>query len=182
MILLTSTSDQLLLVTGGSQVVHVKADWMDLATGGVITPGHLANATGVVSSATTTTIVPSPASGVERNLKFLSVTNTDPTTAVSITLQHTDGTTPVQIGPKINLPPGYLRALVFNLAVEMADDFPRAVLKPMTVQIAAESKAWIKRKNIRPMDIGCDPGCVSTPGNWTSRWNNYTGDWNGPRY
>ena len=86
------------------------------------------------------------------------------------------------LSTNISVPPGYLRALVFNLAVEMADDFPRAALKPMTVQIAADSKAWIKRKNIRPMDIRCDAAVLGRAGSHSGRWNNYVGDWNGPRY
>ena len=70
------------------------------------------------------------------------------------------------------LPPGYARAIVFNLACEMADDFPRAVLKPTTVQIARESLGWLKRKNHRPLDITCDAGVLTTTNG--SRWNIYT--------
>ena len=71
--------------------------------------------------------------------------------------------------------PGYVRAIIFNLAVEMADDYPRAVLKPATVQIAVDSKAWIKRRNVRPMDAFCDPGVLRQDN--TYGYNIFTDSW-----
>jgi hypothetical protein len=89
-ILLTSTSDLVQLITAGPQVIHVHASYADLSGGGTSIAVNRENS--IVSSATTTNIVPSPAASTQRNLKTLSVRNTDATTANTITLQHTDGT------------------------------------------------------------------------------------------
>ena len=102
MILLTGTSDLIQLVTAGTQTVNIHASWMDTSVG-TQTPGRTNT---IVNSATTTTLVGSPASFTERNVKTLIVTNTD-VTAATITLQHFDGTTTVRIAPQIALPPGY---------------------------------------------------------------------------
>jgi hypothetical protein len=71
---------------------------------------------------------------------------------------------------RIALPPGYLRALQYNLAVELADRFPRANLKPASIKIAAEAKAWIKRRNTRPIDIQVDRAVLP----WSYPYNIYT--------
>lgn len=102
MLLLESTSDLVQVITGGAQAVKVHASFVDV-NGTVITPGRLNTA---ISSATTTTAVASPGSGVSRNVKFLSILNTDATTADTITVQHTDGTT-VIILFKMSLPAGW---------------------------------------------------------------------------
>ena len=102
MILLCSTSALIKLVTGGSQAVAVSASWVD-ADGSTFTPGGVNTA---ISSATTTTVVPSPGSSTQRNVKFLSIRNTDASVAVQVTIEHTDGTTTVQL-ENILLPAGY---------------------------------------------------------------------------
>lgn len=101
-LLLTSTSDLVQVVTGGTQVVHVHASWLDNAAG-TITPTRLNT---IISSATTTTVVGSPAASAQRNVKFLSIQNTDASASVAITVQHTDGTTAVQLF-KATLPAGW---------------------------------------------------------------------------
>lgn len=95
MLLLTSTSDKVQLLTAAATTVEVHASWVDLDTStGAVTPGRK-NTT--ISTATTTDIVPAPASGNVRNVKGLYITNTHATTATQATVLHTDGTTVADI-------------------------------------------------------------------------------------
>ncbi len=55
----------------------------------------------------------------------------------------------------ISLPPGYEKALVFNLALDLAPEYGKSV--PDVVMLGAtESKAAIKRANSRPSYLRCD--------------------------
>lgn len=56
--------------------------------------------------------------------------------------------------------PGYLRALQYNLAVELESRFDGAVLTQNAFNIATQSKASIKRKNYRPVMLKCDSALV----------------------
>ena len=71
------------------------------------------------------------------------------------------------INQTIDLPPGYARALRFNLALELADEYGKTP-GAATVAKAAESKAGIKSANIEPLCLQCDPALVSKSGlfNW----------------
>jgi hypothetical protein len=93
MLLLTGTSDLLQAVTGAAVTVDVHADWMDLVAG-TPTPGRTNTA---ISTATTTTVVGSPAASVQRNVQALSVRNKHASTACPVTVQHFDGTTTVEL-------------------------------------------------------------------------------------
>lgn len=55
----------------------------------------------------------------------------------------------------ISLPPGYERALVFNLAVDLAPEYGRPVPDRVDL-VAARSLASIKRKNFRPSYLQID--------------------------
>lgn len=97
MILLDSTASILELVSGGAQVLHVNASWVDLngtTVAPAVPPQNL-----TINSATTTTIVPAPASGYSRALKSLHIVNTSGS-AATVTIEHYDGTTTVDVrGP-----------------------------------------------------------------------------------
>lgn len=92
MILLANTSSKIQVITGSavtSTVMH--ASWVDNASG-TITPGATNSTT---NSAVTTDAVGAPGASTYRNVKFITVRNTNATTSNTITIQHTDGTTVV---------------------------------------------------------------------------------------
>lgn len=84
MILLASTSDELRLVTASASTVDVVATWSDLASGAV-TDGRTNT---LVSTATTTTIVGSPAASTYRSIKNVTIRNRSTTAACRITVIH----------------------------------------------------------------------------------------------
>ena len=101
MLLLAGTSALIQVVTSAAQSLMVHASFADNSSG-TITP-NTQNTT--VSTATTTTVVSSPGSGVQRNIKHLSFFNNG-SAANTLTVQHTDGTTLVTLRGVV-LPAGY---------------------------------------------------------------------------
>lgn len=91
MLLLVSTTDKIQVITSAALDVHVQASWVDNASG-VITPGRTNT---VISTATTTDVVASPAASTARNVKQLTARAKGG--ANTITVQHTDGTTVVEL-------------------------------------------------------------------------------------
>ena len=101
MLLLNSTSDVIRVVTGAAaSTIDCHASWMD-TDGTTVTPGRLNT---IISTATTTTIVPSPGAGVTRNLKGLYITNDSPGTICNVSVEHFDGTNQVELIEFILLP------------------------------------------------------------------------------
>lgn len=94
MLLLTSTSDIIRIVTGSAvSTIGVHASYVD-KNGTTFTPGRTNTA---ITTATTTTVVPSPAASTQRNLKLLAISNNHATLSCLITVQHFDGTTSVDL-------------------------------------------------------------------------------------
>lgn len=56
---------------------------------------------------------------------------------------------------EISMPPGYDRALKFNLAIDLAPEYGKSVSAEVGMA-AQESKAAIKSKNIKPRFLKCD--------------------------
>jgi hypothetical protein len=107
-IILASTSDILRVVTGAAaNKISAHASWVD-NNAGTITPGRTNTN---ITTATTTTIVGSPGASTYRALKFCAIQNNDATNACSITLQHYDGSTSVDLWA-ITLLPG--EAMLFT--------------------------------------------------------------------
>lgn len=92
MLLLASTSDLVRLTTSGTANIDVHASYVDGI--GTIAPGRL-NTT--ISTATTTTIVDSPGSGVFRTVKSLVIRNRHASTSNTVTVIHTDGTNAMEL-------------------------------------------------------------------------------------
>lgn len=93
MLLLASTSDLLQLITGSAGKIDVHASWVDNLSG-TITPGRTNS---VATTATTTNIVAAPAASTVRNVKTINIKNSHSANANAITVQHTDGSTIVEL-------------------------------------------------------------------------------------
>jgi len=101
MLLLTSTSDLVQVVTGtATSTIEVHASYIDI-NGTTVTPLRTNTR---ITTATTTTVVPSPASSTQRNLKGLYITNNSSGTSCNIAVLHTDGTNSVELMQFILLP------------------------------------------------------------------------------
>ena len=103
MILLTSTSDKLQVITSTGADIDVHATYVDLS-GTTVTPDRKNT---LITTATTTDIVSSPASSTYRTVKSIFIRNVDATTANDVTVQHTDGTNVVEF-IKVSLLAGYV--------------------------------------------------------------------------
>lgn len=91
-----------MLVTGGAQPLSVFACSVD----SIGTVDVLVRQNSVINSPTTTVVVSPPASGHNLNVKTLAITN-EGGSSESVTVQHTDGTTVVNILGPVTLPAGY---------------------------------------------------------------------------
>jgi len=93
MLLLTSTSDQLQLVTSSTANIDVHATWVDTLSS-TITPGRTNTN---ISTASTSSVSGSPAASTQRNVKTLHVRNRHASLSCDVTVQHTDGSTLVRL-------------------------------------------------------------------------------------
>lgn len=101
MLLLASTSDILRLVTGtATSTIEVHASYIDL-NGTTVTPGRTNTR---ITTATTTTIVGSPAASTTRNIKAVYVANNSAGTSCTIAAEHYDGTNSIELMQFILLP------------------------------------------------------------------------------
>lgn len=94
MLILASTSDLVRVVTSAAAQIEVHASYVDW-NGTAVTPGR--TNTAAITTATTTTVVPSPGSGVQRNVKHLNITNDHASQSCSVTVEHTDGTNAIEL-------------------------------------------------------------------------------------
>lgn len=75
----------------------------------------------------------------------------------------------------LSFPPGYRKAIQDNLAIELAPYFPSAQITPALVKAAKQSKANVKRTNIRPTVAVYDPEIVAKArGTWDIFTNSYS--------
>lgn len=101
MLLLNSTSDLLRIVTGSAaSTIEVHASWVDLS-GSTVTPERKNTR---ITTADTTTVVPSPGASTTRNIKALYVTNNSTGTSCNVAVEHTDGTNVVELMQFVLLP------------------------------------------------------------------------------
>jgi hypothetical protein len=111
MILLSTPTSTLLLVTGGAETVDVDVSWVDAGPTPLpplVTPITPSNLNTQISAPTTTIICPSPPGpNVQRNIKYVSIVNTDPTNPITISVQKFDGSTISTEIPSFSLGPLY---------------------------------------------------------------------------
>lgn len=89
MINLTTTTDTIRLVTASTAQIECHASFVNVtATGGKLGRWN----TPVITTATTTVVVPSPTESMERNVKHLSITNASASASTKVTIDHFDGT------------------------------------------------------------------------------------------
>ena len=100
MIILASTADLIRVVTSHAATIEVHASFVDL-NGTTVTPGRTNT---LISTATTTTIVGSPGTSTVRNLKHLNITNDHTSQSCSVTVEHSDGTTVIELMQFVLLP------------------------------------------------------------------------------
>jgi hypothetical protein len=105
MLLLTSTSDIIRVVTGSAADVDAHVSYVDIS-GSTVTPGR--TNTPPITTATTTTIAGSPAAATQRNIKAIYIHNASATVSTTVTVQHFDGTTSVDLVNCVLLPDEHL--------------------------------------------------------------------------
>lgn len=104
MMILMPTTDQIRLVTSAAGTINVHVSWADYAPAGSpqITLNRLNT---VISTAATTTIIGSPATGTTRTAKSIKISNDHLTVSNTVTLQHYDGTNAIPL-ENVTLAPG----------------------------------------------------------------------------
>lgn len=101
MLNLSTPTSTLRVVTGSAvATIAVHASIVDLGPGPTVTPGAFQTPIGV---AATTVVVPAPAAGVDRNVKFLSINN-ESMSGCDITVQVFDGVNVINIFGPVALP------------------------------------------------------------------------------
>lgn len=103
MILLNSAS-KIQIVTGSAAKIEVNASYVELTAGAVTALGpinvpHITTATTTDLAAPTATpaVAASPASGTTRNIKHLNITNDHASVSCQVAVDHTDGTTVIEL-------------------------------------------------------------------------------------
>jgi len=102
MIFLPVTVGKIQVVTSAAGSIHTHASFADVDASNNVTVGYENN---VITTAATTDVVDPPTGGKTRNLKSLYIGNAHASVSNTVTIQHTDGTTTVEL-EKITLLPG----------------------------------------------------------------------------
>jgi len=102
MLILSSTSDIIRVITSAASQIEVHASYGDFTVSGATVDLNRTNT--AITTATTTTVVGSPGSGVKRNVKHLNITNDHASASCSVTIEHFDGTTAAELIQVILLP------------------------------------------------------------------------------
>jgi hypothetical protein len=88
-------TDILRIVTSAAAQIEVHASWGDLTVAGGTVDLNPLNT--IITTATTTTVVPSPGAGLKRNVRHLNITNDHASASCSIAVEHFDGTNAAEL-------------------------------------------------------------------------------------
>lgn len=137
MLLLTSTSDLLRIVTTAAGTINCHASYVDYNSANTppIAVGRLNTS---ISTATTTTVVGSPAASTQRTVKSLKISNDHATISNTVTLQHTDGTTVVPL-ESVTLAPGERLGYEENVGIRVYDALGREKVNSMALAPSGNS-------------------------------------------
>jgi len=81
------------------------------------------------------------------------------------------------VGATVQVAPGYVKAMQYCLAKELAMQFPeRAHWTPQLEKEANDAFDWLKSLNVMMTDLVCDEAIINTPG---GMWNWRTGSYQG---
>lgn len=122
MLILNTTSDLLELVTSSTADISVHASYVDKSSSGIVTGRKNTN----INTATTTTVVTSPAASTERTIKTLHIRNKNASASNDVTVIHSDGTNDAEL-IKITLPAGYVLHYDEGAGFEILDNFGRTL-------------------------------------------------------
>ena len=100
-------TDGVRVITGHAADIEVHASWIE-NNAGTVTPNRTNTAS--IVSATTTTVVAGPSSGLERRVKLLNIRNNHASQLCDVTVDHTDGTN-LETLIKVTLQPGEVLTL-----------------------------------------------------------------------
>jgi hypothetical protein len=89
------------------------------------------------------------------DLIFDSVPYADETLHLEVIQPLSEFLSTAKLTDIVNLPPGYEKALINNLAIDLADEWGKSV-SPVIATNAVEGKKWIKRSNYRDIVLKCD--------------------------
>jgi hypothetical protein len=103
MINLSTTAELVQIITGGTQSLQVHASYVDLPASG---QPVASDTNTIITTATTTTVVASPAASTTRNVKTLSICNTDAANSDTVTVNHVGAVNTVRL-VKLTLLAGY---------------------------------------------------------------------------
>lgn len=67
------------------------------------------------------------------------------------------------LGDAVSLPPGYLKMLQYNLAVELEPRYPRAQMRKNVWDEAKKTLSHIKALNSQPLELDCDTALLRYP-------------------
>lgn len=141
MIYLTTTTDLIEVVTSAAVAVDVNVNYID-ADSATLAPSGAGRQNTAISTATTTTVLSSPAASVVRTLKQMTVANKNGTTAVDVTVQFDQGGTNYTIIATTLQPLSeliYIEGLGFNvytgstvngMLTSTESDFTQRILRP----------------------------------------------------
>lgn len=94
----------------------------------------------------------------------LAIVNVFPVPSIAYTL-FWDSQLPLQSFPTLTtvltLPPGYEDMLVHNLCIRLKPHFKGAQIDPVIIELANQTRAAVKRTNIRPVEAAYDGEIVS---------------------